>query len=391
MKNKNPIRVLVVQQFNRSYRVPLLAKIAEEPDIDLTMIHGTNLPVKAVDVGLSMATNPMPFRTIGAPIRGIRWKGNEVLWFGKALHLIKHEPFDVVIADYYIRLLSIWPMQSLQRKLNASFILWGIGFHQHPKPLLDRLRLLMVKRTDALLLYSQDGKRRYVEMDVLPEKCFVLQNTVDLEEIESAIAATSDGQVQKRRQRIGSGEGPVLMHIGRLAQNKRLDLLIRAVASLQKQWPAIHLVLIGEGPELEVLQELSRQLSVANRVQFPGAITNHLKLAPWVLSCDLIVAPAQIGLMAPMSLAYGKTLIISNISEHHYPEVQAVVPGETGLYYMFEDIDDLCKKINILLSNPDQRQQLAIAGQDRVRNLMKPEIMLQSFLDAIHYVHNKHL
>jgi len=49
------------------------------------------------------------------------------------------------------------------------------------------------------------------------------------------------------------------------------------------------------------------------------------------LQGDLFVAPGTIGLMAPMSLVYGKTLVISDVAEHHDPEVQAFIPGETGL------------------------------------------------------------
>ena len=42
----NPIRVLIVQQINRAYRVPLLIRLSEHPEIDLTMIYGTSSPVQ---------------------------------------------------------------------------------------------------------------------------------------------------------------------------------------------------------------------------------------------------------------------------------------------------------------------------------------------------------
>ena len=73
--NRTPIRVLVVQQINRAYRVPLLKRLSEQPDIKLTMIHGTNPPVQAGDAGISIAGDSLPFSTISGPISGIRWKG----------------------------------------------------------------------------------------------------------------------------------------------------------------------------------------------------------------------------------------------------------------------------------------------------------------------------
>ncbi len=387
MFKKNSIRVLIVQQINRAYRVPLLKKLAARPDIDLTMIYGTNAPVQAGDAGISISTKPLPFKAIGAPIEGIRWKGREVLWAGKALRILKQEFFDVVIVDYYTRLLSIWPMQSIQHRRDAGFILWGIGFHQHPTPLIDVVRKMMIKRTDALLLYSEKEKIKYHEMGVPLEKCFVTQNTVDIENIDAGIAGTSNQQIFECRKRIGSNEAaPVLMHIGRLAKNKRLDILINILPVLKKKWNQIQLVLIGEGPEMESLRKLAYERSVSDIVHFLGPITDHKFLAPWVLSSDLFVAPAQIGLMAPMCLVYGKTLVISDVPEHHGPELQAFIPNETGLSYTYGDVDGLINAINNLLEDPEKRKQFAAVGSYRVRKLMNSEQMLDAFLDAIHFV-----
>ena len=382
------IRVLVVQQINRAYRVPLLKRLSQQADIELTMVYGTSPPVQAGDVGITIATDPMPFRTISGPISGLRWKGREILWFDLSLQLIKREFFDVVISDYYTRLLSIWPMQSIQHRRNAGFILWGIGFHQHPTPWVDKIRRPMVKRTDALLLYSEKESKRYQKMGVPHEKCFVMQNTVDIEGVDAGVATVTKEGIQECRRELSAEEGPLLMHIGRLAKNKRLDLLLRVLPNLQKKWPKIQLALIGEGPELEALTILAHELSVSGIVHFLGPITNHKLLAPWVLASDLIVAPAQIGLLAPMSLAYGRTLVISDVPEHHGPEVQAFVPGQTGMNYRYEDVDDLTHVTSDLLANPEKCQRLAKAGSARVRELMGPEQMLDAFLAAIRYVHN---
>jgi glycosyltransferase involved in cell wall biosynthesis len=280
-------------------------------------------------------------------------------------------------------------MQSIQLRRNANFILWGIGFHQHPTPLLDWVRRLMVKRTDALLLYSEKESRRYQEMGVLREKCFVTQNTVDIEGIDAAVTATKQKDIMACREKLNVREGPLLMHIGRLAGNKRLDLLLRTIPSLQKKWPGIKLALIGEGPEYEDLKNLAIELSIADVVYFLGPITDHKILAPWVLSSDLFVAPAQIGLMAPMCTIYGKTLIISNEAEQHGPEVQAFIPGKTGLNYKFGDTQDLTRVISFLLDHPEKCKQFAAAGSTQVREMMGPEQMLDSFLAAIRYVTNR--
>ena len=119
-----------------------------------------------------------------------------------------------------------------------------------------------------------------------------------------------------------------------------------AYPRLQKTWPHIQLALVGEGPMMEGLHRLAEKLSIAKSVHFLGSITEHKNLAPWILSCDLFVAPGQIGLQAPMALIYGKALVISDESRLHGPEVQAFVPGQTGLDYKDGNIDDLEQKVN---------------------------------------------
>jgi glycosyltransferase involved in cell wall biosynthesis len=375
--------VLVVQQINRAYRVPLLTKLSQKPNIDLTVAYGTTPPVQAGDIGISIAAEPMSFKTISGPIGGIRVKGR------------------------YTRLLSIWPMQSIQHKRGANFILWGIGFHQHPTPLIDLIRRMMVKRTDALLLYSDKESKLYQKMGVPREKCFVTQNTVDIESIDAAVAATKQEDILMCRKKLKVkespllmhvgrlarnkrlDESPLLMHVGRLARNKRLDLLLKTIPNLQKKWPGIKLALIGEGPENENLKNLATELSIPDAVYFLGPITEHKRLAPWVLASDLFVAPAQIGLMAPMCMAYGKTLVISDVSEQHGPEVQVFLPGKTGLNYRFGDIEDLTRTINTILNSPKKCEHFAAAGSAHVRKEMGPEQMLDSFLAAIRYVINQ--
>ncbi len=386
---RQKIRVLIIQQINRAYRVPLLTKVANHPDIDLTLVHGTSAPVQAGDIGISIAEGSMPFRTISGPISGVRFKRQEALWFGLSLKTIKQEKFDVVICDYYLRLLSIWPMQSLLHKQGGGIILWGIGFHQYPTPLYDKIRIQMLKRTDALLLYSEKEKHRYQEMGVSGDKCFVATNTVDVEGIESAIAGTSAEDIASCKQQILLGKGPVLMHIGRLAQNKRLDLLVETVQRLQQKWPDIQLVLIGEGPERENIQQLARDFGVGPKVHFAGSITDHKDLAPWILACDLIVAPGQIGLQAPMALVYGKTLVISDKTELHGPEVRVFEPGQTGLNYEYENIDDLVAKVDQLLGDSTICSQFANVGKKRVVERMGTEQMLDGFMAAIQYVYAK--
>ena len=68
---------------------------------------------------------------------------------------------------------------------------------------------------------------------------------------------------------------PFVLAAGRLVRVKRFDLLLRAFAEVRKQ-RAIHLVILGEGPEKRMLQRLSERLGITGDVSLPGFVSN-----PW--------------------------------------------------------------------------------------------------------------
>jgi len=61
-----------------------------------------------------------------------------------------------------------------------------------------------------------------------------------------------------------------IIYVGRLFDEKNPENIIRAVARL----PGVELTVVGDGPILGALQELSRQLSVEGRVRFLPAVAN---------------------------------------------------------------------------------------------------------------------
>lgn len=61
-----------------------------------------------------------------------------------------------------------------------------------------------------------------------------------------------------------------LIYCGRMDKNKQVDLIINAVAQLRKRLPEIRAVLVGDGPERDNLESLSRQQNLENAIVFTG-------------------------------------------------------------------------------------------------------------------------
>lgn len=85
------------------------------------------------------------------------------------------------------------------------------------------------------------------------------------------------------------GRGPVLLAVGRLAEQKGFDVLIRAFARSREAIPS-RLVIFGEGPMRSQLQSLVDSLGVREYVSLPGFTDNPFS---HMAACDLFVLSSR--------------------------------------------------------------------------------------------------
>lgn len=71
----------------------------------------------------------------------------------------------------------------------------------------------------------------------------------------------------------GDGKPPVIIAVGRLAQQKNYDLLLRSFAKLLQHRQA-NLLILGDGPLREDLERLSVELGINEHLDMPGFVDN---------------------------------------------------------------------------------------------------------------------
>ncbi len=112
------------------------------------------------------------------------------------------------------------------------------------------------------------------------------------------------------RARAGARRGDrLLLFVSRLAREKNVQLLLRALA--QTSDPKLKLVIAGDGPAREELETLADQLGVAERTRFLGAVARE-QLPHLYASADAFVFPSTTetqGLVQAEALAAGAFVI----------------------------------------------------------------------------------
>ena len=151
---------------------------------------------------------------------------------------------------------------------------------KYPK-VFDWLYRNIYKNYDVIIAQSEDMRNDLKEYyPKAYQKCMVINNPIDIEKVET-LAQEQGGEVKVEANTIN------LVSVGTLSPRKRQDILLRCLAKLPSNYS---LTIVGSGDEASKLKELSRTLSLENRVTFEGHKTNPY---PYMKRADLFLLTSE--------------------------------------------------------------------------------------------------
>jgi glycosyltransferase involved in cell wall biosynthesis len=159
--------------------------------------------------------------------------------------------------------------------------------------------------------------------------------------------------------RTGSTGGRIVGWVGRLDDEKGIDVLLHALQRL----PDVSAILVGDGPKKEQLEALARELGVAPRVEFAGW---HDAPQDVLRRTDAFVLPSRIEAF-PLSVLEAFLLELPVIASDVGSVSEVVKPGKTGLLVPPERPDELAAALRTVLDDGALARRLAQAGGALVR------------------------
>ena len=148
--------------------------------------------------------------------------------------------------------------------------------------------------------------------------------------------------------------------------------LVEALAKLKQT--NVELLIVGDGPNQANVQRVVDEHQLNDRVRFVGQQEN---VVPWLQAMDIFVLPSYANEGVPQSLIQAMMCGIPVISTNVGSITELVVDQSTGVIVPPKNADDLAAAIQLLLANPQQREQLAIAGQQSVLSNFSLDIMIR--------------
>lgn len=281
----NLSRVLIVQRRLTGYRVPFFEALraalpAAGFELRLAVGQGTESERLRDDA----ATLPwaMPLATRYA-------LGDRLCWQGLAPAL---QDMDFVVLPQENKLIAQWPL--LLRRQPFRVALWGHGTDLLAGPAgapAQSFKRALLRRADWCFAYTERSAR-VMRRDQPDARIAVLQNSVDTAALRRDLAQARELDRRALRRLLGLHDGPLVLFLGSLYQDKRLDLVIDAMRRVLQQVPQAQLAIAGAGPLAPWVATQSAALGAAH---LPGAV-HGLDKARWLAAADLMLNPGLVGL-----------------------------------------------------------------------------------------------
>ena len=241
-------------------------------------------------------------------------------------------------------------------------------FPRAANPISYRLLRLQEKLSIALanevLTVNEPLAERLIRLGARPERLTVILNSPDLR--------LFDPTAHPRRRFMADGKLRIV-YTGALTPTYELDVVLRAVASLARTRPGLHVeaTFYGRGDAQGPLEALAAELGIAGSVSFPGRIPIE-EVPEAVAAADIGVAPTRLDPFTQMSLstkvleyaAMAKPVVASRL-----PTVERYFDADTLAVYEPGDHESLAATILSLVDHPTERRARVRRTRQRVEDL----------------------
>jgi len=371
---KNKIRLAYLVSHPIQYQAPLLRRIAQEPDIDLTVFFGSDFSLRAyqdegfgVDVkwdvplldgyrhqflpvirddGTQTVTTPLNYGIYSALRGDASEPGFDLLWVHgyamvNALHgMLAAKALGIPVlvrADMWLR----------DRPRSGPKLLLKKMFFQFLKNTVDGILAVGTLNAEYWQHYLGDE----VPLFLMP---YAVDNAYFQQRSREAVATRDE-----LRQELGLEAGrPVILFASKLQQRKHCSDLVDAYAMLLKdgKTPLPYLVIVGDGEERAALEQKARTNGLTD-IRFCG-FRNQSELPRFFDIASVFVLPARHepwGLIVNEVMNAGRAVIITD-DIGCQPDL--VTNGIEGYVYPVRDVEALANALRRVLATPETAETM---------------------------------
>ena len=245
-----------------------------------------------------------------------------------------------------------------KRVLHVPYVVHGTGDDVYlAYRFKKQVMTAILRQADTVVALSNDMKRvlcQFWQRDIL-----VIPNGVDLQAFQGI-------ERESARTQLGIGEHDrVIIFVGRLNRIKGVEHLIAAFSPISRAAPNARLLLVGDGPERQKLQQQANDLDLSRYVTFVGAVSRDY-IPVYLLSSDIFVLPSlSEGLPNVLleAMAAALPVVATNVGGNSF----LVEEGVNGFLVRPRDASQIASRVLAILGDPQLAHHLSANSRTRVQ------------------------
>ena len=170
--------------------------------------------------------------------------------------------------------------------------------------------------------------------------------------------------VEEVTRRFGLGADPMILFVGQMDWKKNILTVMEACAELKKQGKKFHLLLAGQGIDLNAIRQKAVDLNIQDLTQVLGHITDTSLLDGLYSRASVFAFPSLYD-AAPMVVREAAVMGTPSVMVRGSTAAEIIRDGENG--YLCENTPkDLARVIAGILEDPEKRDRIGQAARETI-------------------------
>jgi len=289
-------------------------------------------------------------------------------WPALFANIILRKPFLVkVVGDH------VWE-QGVQRSgMTDSLDSFSFSYIRHPYfAFLKILQQFVVRFADYVIVPSNYLKSIITKWHINQDRIKVIHNGFTLPEVTESR--------DEIRARLGWQE-KIIISPGRLVPWKGFKTLIEIMPDILTVFPDVKLVIVGEGPDKQLLEKVIEELNLQESIMLVGRLP-HEEMLAYIRAADLFVLNTGYEGLSHIlleAMALETPILTTNVGGN--PEL--IENKISGVLLEYNNKKELYESIIQMLDGTIQTKILTSHAKEKVASFSK-EIMLQKLITIFH-------
>ncbi len=170
--------------------------------------------------------------------------------------------------------------------------------------------------------------------------------------------------IEEVSRRFELGKDPVVLFVGQMDWKKNILTVLEACAELKQQGKAFHLLLAGQGIDMNAIRKKIVELQIQDRAQMLGHVTDTSLLDGLYARATVFAFPSLYD-AAPMVVREAAVMGTPSVMVRGSTAAEVIRDGENG-YLCENDPKDLARVISGILENPARRDAVGQAARETI-------------------------